>query len=142
MDARAATLVERAGEARRRDASRVVKLDGAEYFIHVRSPSRRLVIVGAVHVAQALAPMAKLNGFQVVLVDPREAFATAFYVGALGSRKSHAARLERLAQKDVPRELLARIRGPVGLPIGAVTTAEIATSIIADIVRTMRLDGA
>jgi xanthine dehydrogenase accessory factor len=178
----------KARQAALHDRSTTCTNDGAEWFLHVRHPPRRLVIVGAVHIAQALAPMAALNGFFVVLVDPREAFATAerfpgvelvrrwphevmddlaldhrtavvtlahdsklddpalahaaqssaFYVGALGSHRSHAARLERLAGLGVSSGHLRRIRGPVGLPIGAVTTAEIATSIIADIVRTVR----
>jgi xanthine dehydrogenase accessory factor len=184
----ALTLESAVHDAFAQDRCALVERDGVEWFVHVRHPPRRLVIVGAVHIAQALAPMAALNGFDVVLVDPRDAFATdarfpgvrvirrwphevlpeldvdhrtavvtlahdtklddpalayavgsrAFYVGALGSRRSHAARLERLAAKGVSAERLARIHGPVGLPIGAVTTAEIATSIIADMVQTLR----
>jgi xanthine dehydrogenase accessory factor len=174
-------------DAAARDRSALAECDG-EWFLHVRHPPRRLVIVGAVHVAQVLAPMASLNGFEVHLVDPRDAFATgarfpgtrishawpreaieslvldhrtavvtlahdpkiddpalelavrspAFYVGALGSRRTHALRLERLADRGFTTAELARVRGPVGLSIGAVTIAEIATSIVADIVKTLR----
>jgi xanthine dehydrogenase accessory factor len=62
----------------------------------------------------------------------------AFYIGALGSRRSHAARLERLAELGHAPEALARIRGPVGLPIGAVTAPEIALSILAELVSVRR----
>jgi len=147
--------------------------------------------VGAVHIAQALAPLAAQTGFEVVLVDPRRAFgnedrfpgaqmvnewpdvalqslrpdirtaivtlthdpklddpgldealkSNAFYIGALGSRKTHAARLERLAALGHAPETLARIRGPVGLNIGAVTAPEIALSVIAEIVAVRRNGG-
>ncbi|HEX3595849.1 MAG TPA: XdhC/CoxI family protein [Polyangiaceae bacterium] len=184
----AAALQEAGYGAHRRGESTLFACGGTEWFLHVRHPPRRLLIVGAVHIAQALAPMAALNGFHVTLVDPRGAFATperfpgvelvlrwpdevmaelapdhrtavvvlahdprlddpalacaldsnAFYVGALGSRRAHADRLDRLASRGVPPERFGRIHGPVGLAIGAVTTAEIATSIMADIVRTLR----
>jgi xanthine dehydrogenase accessory factor len=148
----------------------------------------RLVLVGAVHVAQALAGMAEAAGFDVVVVDPRRAFATAerfcgvpivagwpaealagigvdrrtavvtlahdpkiddpalaaalragcFYVGALGSRRSHAARLGRLREQGFDEGELERIHGPVGLAIGAVTAGEIATSILAQLVERLR----
>ncbi len=163
-------------------------LPGEDVFINVYEPDPRLVIVGAVHIAQALAPMAELTGFDVEIVDPRGAFADtarfgthsvvdawpldrfaerpldaatalvalshtpdiddpaltaalragAFYVGALGSRKSHAARLERLSRAGLCDEVLARIEGPVGLPIQALTPAEIAVSILASLVRARR----
>jgi xanthine dehydrogenase accessory factor len=180
-------LVRKARDAAARDASTVVDCDGT-WFLHVRHPPRRLLVVGAVHVAQVLAPMAALNGFDVQLIDPRDAFATrerfpgvrichswprdalemlgvdhrtavvtlahdpkiddpalelavrspAFYVGALGSRRTHALRLQRLAERGFTADELHRIRGPVGLPIGAVTIAEIATSIVADVIRSLR----
>jgi xanthine dehydrogenase accessory factor len=147
-----------------------------------------MLIVGAVHVAQSLAAMARLNGFEVVIVDPRAAFATAerfpavtlcldwpdqalqrlkpdrrtaivtlthdpklddpalviaarspaFYVGALGSRRSHARRLERLATFGLLPHEQASIKAPVGLGIGAITTAEIATSIMAEVIQELR----
>lgn len=158
-----------------------------DWFVRVYAPKLRLFVVGAVHVAVPLAKMALLLGFDVVVVDPRSAFATAerfagidvcvdwpdaalrdaidrrsavvvlshdpkiddpaldaglrsgaFYVGALGSRRTHAARLERLAGRGHSPEAVAAIRGPVGLDIGARTAAEIATSIVAEIVRTLR----
>ncbi len=149
---------------------------------------RRLVIVGAVHIAQALSRMAHLAGLQPIVVDPRQAFATterfaeaqlvarwpqrafdelqldartavvalthdpkiddpalrralessAFYIGALGSRKTHAARLERLRQLGFSELQLSRIHGPVGLSIGAITPAEIAVSILAEITERLR----
>jgi xanthine dehydrogenase accessory factor len=161
---------------------------GELWFIEARNPSPRLMIVGAVHIAQALAPLAVMMGFDVILADPRQALAgsdrfpdtrilnawpdeamdelqldsgtavvalthdpklddpaldralrsEAFYIGALGSRKSHAARLERLAALGHPPETLARIRGPVGLRIAAVTAPEIALSIMAEIVAVRR----
>ncbi|HQT65103.1 MAG: xanthine dehydrogenase [Acidocella sp. 20-57-95] len=158
------------------------------WFIEARNPAPRLILVGAVHIAQALAPLASMSGFEVILVDPRQGFgnqdrfpgasmvnewpdealdvlkpdtrtavvtlthdpklddpgldralkSTAFYIGALGSRKTHAARLERLTALGHTPEALARIRGPVGLDIGAVTTPEIALSIVAEIVAARR----
>jgi xanthine dehydrogenase accessory factor len=160
--------------------------DGAA-FRAVHNPPLRLMVIGAVHVAQALLPMAALLGFDVTLIDPRDAFASetrfpgteisrdrpdsalarlkpdartaivtlthdpklddpglaaalagpAFYVGCLGSKKTHAARLERLAAAGVPAGSLARLHAPVGLPIGAKSPAEIALSILAEI--TLRL---
>lgn len=150
-------------------------------------PRPRVVLVGAVHVAQALAPMAIQTGFDVIVIDPRAAFtqaarfddlidvrtcwpqewtleldaqcaivclshdpkiddpalrealaSPAFYIGALGSRKSHAKRLERL--NDVEAHQLDRIHGPVGLFIGSVTAPEIAVSILAEIIKAWRLN--
>lgn len=155
-------------------------------FLHVFVPSPRLVVVGAVHIAQALAPMATLMDFDVTVIDPRRAFATdarfpgvtvlqdwpdealerlgldrstavvtlthdpklddpaletalksdVFYVGALGSRRTHAKRRERLAALGIDDTAFARIHGPVGLSIGAKSPAEIAVSILAQIVET------
>jgi xanthine dehydrogenase accessory factor len=165
----------------------IVEADGAEQFIHVFQPTPRLVIVGAVHIAQKLAPLAQLAEFAVTIVDPREAFANAgrfgdtelsllwpdrgveslapdsataivtlthdpklddpalmaalrspaFYIGALGSRKTHGRRLERLRAAGFGDADLARLRAPVGLPIGAVSPGEIAVSIMAEIVATL-----
>lgn len=158
------------------------------FFLNIFLPPLRLFVVGAVHLAQALAPAARLVGFDVTIIDPRAAFATqerfpdmhlvmewpdealralpldagtalvalshdpkfddpalisalsspCFFVGALGGRKSHAARLERLRAEGVDDARLARIHGPVGLDIGAVTPAEIAISILADIILARR----
>lgn len=158
--------------------------DGAEVFLRVRMPKTRLVILGAVHLAQALVPIAQLAGYEVIVVDPRTAFATperfpgceviaewpqrvfaarpldgytamavlshipniddegikaalasrCFYIGALGSRKTHAKRLERLRGTGIPEAELARIHAPIGLDIGALSVAEIAVSILAEVI--------
>lgn len=181
-------LREAAREAAVDDASRRVELGGAPWFLRVYNPPVRVVIVGAVHVAQALAPMVKLAGYDPVVVDPRRAFATperfagiaveaawpdealarvgldrrtavvtmthdpkiddpalaaalrsdAFYVGALGSRKTQAARRERLRAEGFGDDALARIHGPVGLPLGAVSPGEIAVSILSELVQALR----
>ena len=170
------------------DESRTVRLGSADWFLHVHNPKLRLIVVGAVHIAQALVPFAAATGFAVTVVDPRRAFATderfpdvtvstewpdeamdalkpdlrtavvtlthdpklddpaldralksdAFYIGALGSRKTHAARLKRLRELGHDEASLARIRGPVGLNIEAVTAPEIGLSIIAEIVAARR----
>jgi xanthine dehydrogenase accessory factor len=159
-----------------------------EIFTHVFRPTPRLIVVGAVHIAQKLVPLARLADFAVDVVDPRTAFATperfpdvglshdwpdkavaalkpdsatalvslthdpklddpalivalrspAFYVGALGSRKTHGRRLERLRAEGFDDAALARLHGPVGLPIGALSPGEIAVSIMAEIVATLR----
>jgi len=177
-------------------AARVLARDQAEMsedadgpvFLEPHNPPRRLVVVGAVHIAQPLAAMAGLAGFAVTVVDPRTAFASAarfpgvplitswpdralaelaldsrcavvtlthdaklddpalvaaltspaFYVGCLGSRKTHAARLERLTERGVAPAALARLRGPVGLRIGASTPGEIAISILGEIIAALR----
>jgi xanthine dehydrogenase accessory factor len=171
-----------------RDRSAAVEVAGRRVFVHVYNPPSRLIVVGAVHIAQALVPMASLMGYAVTIVDPRRAFATdarfpsvtlsdewpdeamerldpdrrtavvtlthdpklddpalavalrspAFYIGALGSRKTHASRLKRLTGMGFTDNELARIRGPVGLSIGAITPAEIAVSIMAQITETRR----
>jgi len=171
----------------RRDKSGMVEIPGDKgvrrLFVQSNSPPPRLLIVGAVHIAQALAPMASLAGYGVTVIDPRRAFATdsrfpgidmrgewpdeamaelapdrrtavvtlthdpklddpalqtalrspAFYIGALGSKKTHAARQGRLARAGFSAEEIARINGPVGLSIGALSPAEIAVSILAQI---------
>jgi xanthine dehydrogenase accessory factor len=161
------------------------------WFIEPHLPSPRLILVGAVHIAQALAPLAQMMGFHTIIADPRRHFATearfpgfelcgdwpaealdrlgldgqtavvtlthdpklddpaldralhsqAFYIGSLGSRKTHAARLERLAALGHSAPALQRIRGPVGLDIGAVAAPEIALSILAEIVAVRRQGG-
>jgi xanthine dehydrogenase accessory factor len=174
------------------DRSGHVEAEGARLFVQVFSPPPRLIVVGAVHIAQPLAPMAFLAGYGVVVVDPRRAFATdarfpdvelssewpdeamarlkpdsrtavvtlthdpklddpalaaalrskAFYIGALGSRKTHAARLLRLRKEGFGDNELARIHGPVGLSIGAVSPAEIAVSIMAQVTEVRRREAA
>ena len=167
--------------------SGVVEKDKGRFFLELHLPPPRLVATGAVHISQALAPMARLLGFDVTIVDPRTAFATAerfpdvsllaewpdtalpklkldhwtafvalthdpkiddpaleaalasgcFYVGALGSKKTHARRVESLKKRGVPDEAIARIHAPIGLAIGAASPQEIALSILAEI--TLRL---
>lgn len=162
------------------DKSATIDSSYGRLFIEVFNPPLRLIVVGAVHIAQPLARMAVVAGYDVTIVDPRGAFATAdrfpgvtlfaewpddalatldpdrrtaivtlthdpkiddpalemamksdaFYVGALGSRKTHAGRRERLAGRGYSDAQFARIRGPVGLDIGAVSPAEIAISIL------------
>ncbi len=166
----------------------------AHLFVQVFNAPMRLIVIGAVHIAQALAPMAALSGYGVTGVDPRRAFATdqrfpgvtllqdwpddglealkpdrrtavvtlthdpklddaalsvalkraCFYIGSLGSKKTHAARLGRLKRMGFSDAELARIHGPVGLGIGALTPAEIAIAIMAQItqVRRQKANGA
>lgn len=161
-------------------------------FLNVFVPPPKLVITGAVHISQALAPMATLLGYDVTIVDPRTAFASperfpevkviaewpdtalpplgvdrytafvalthdpkiddpallhalsrdCFYIGALGSRKTHARRVERLTAQGVGAAGIARIHAPVGLNIGAVSPPEIAVSILAEITARLRLPAA
>lgn len=175
-------------DAIRENRSGIVEFYEGRFFINTHPPANRLLIVGAVHLAQALAPAARLAGLDVTVIDPRAAFATperfpdtvlvtdwpdealaalrpdastavvalthdpkfddpaliaalstdAFYVGVLGGRKNQAARLERLRGQGVTPAQLSRIHGPVGLDIGAVTPAEIAVSILADIILALR----
>ena len=158
-------------------------------FLTVHVPPPHLVITGAVHISQALAPMAKLAGYDVVIVDPRTAFATkerfpdvpmlaewpdtalprlavdrytafvalthdpkiddpalayalardCFYIGALGSKKTHARRVARLQEQGVSKEALSRVHAPIGLTIGAVSPAEIAVAILGEITANLRL---
>ena len=186
-------LIEAAQTALRDDRSRPVETDAGRYFIQVHNPPPRLVIVGAVHIAQPLARMAALAGYAVTVVDPRRAFASderfpdvavsrdwpdaalselapdtrtavvtlthdpklddpalavalrsdAFYVGSLGSRRTHALRCERLAELGLDEARIARIHGPVGLAIGALSPAEIALAIMAQITQVRhRAEGA
>jgi xanthine dehydrogenase accessory factor len=157
--------------------------DGAQIFITMHVPPPRLVITGAVHISQALAPMARMLGYDVTIVDPRTAFATVdrfpeievipdwpdtalpplnidrytafvalthdpkiddpallhalardcFYIGALGSKKTHARRVQRLKEQGVSDADMARIHSPIGLAIGAVSPAEIAVAIMAEV---------
>jgi len=182
-------LLAAAREAAVRDQSRPAGLAGQEWFLRVFNPPVRVVVVGAVHVAQALVPMCRTAGYDPYVVDPRRSFATAerfrgqevstewpdealarlgvdrrtavvtmthdpkiddpalvaalrspaFYVGALGSKKTQAARRERLRAEGLGDADLARIHGPVGLALGAVSPGEIAVSILAQIVGKLRL---
>ncbi len=170
------------------DVSGTHKIDGVDWFMHAYNPPLRLVIVGAVHIAQALVRFSTACGYATTVVDPRRSFASderfpdveistdwpdeamdafkpdsrtavvtlthdpklddpaldralksdAFYIGALGSRRTHAARLKRLAELGHSEDSMARIRGPVGLNIEAVTAPEIGASIIAEIIAVRR----
>ena len=191
LDPMTLTEVER---TRADDRSRTIlpeDADGRRLFIHVFNPPKRLVIVGAVHIAQSLAPMAVLAGYDVTVVDPRGTFASderfpgveladgwpddaleklapdrrtavvalthdpklddpaltvalrseAFYIGALGSRRTHAQRLDRLRESGNSEDELKRIHGPVGLDIGAVSPAEIALSILGQMTQELHVTG-
>jgi xanthine dehydrogenase accessory factor len=178
-------------EAFRCDKSVKAAGTSGELFINVFNPTPRLIVVGAVHIAQQLVPMARALGHEVIILDPRSAFARqqrfgdtpivrewpdealpkigldartalialthdaklddpalisalasdAFYVGALGSRKTHAKRVERLLRAGVPAADIERIHAPIGLDIGAQGAAEIALSIIAEITAVQRGKG-
>ena len=169
--------------------SATIEVDGRKLFLNVYAPTARMVIIGAVHISQALAPLARLLGYDVTVVDPRTAFASperfpdvpliaewpdvalpplnvdrytafialthdpkiddpallhaferdCFYIGALGSRKTHAKRGERLRAQGVLESDIARIHAPIGLPIGAVSPSEIAVAIMAEITAQLRL---
>ena len=171
-----------------RDQATTVDTPRGQTFIEVFNTPLRLIIVGAVHIAQPLSRLAVLAGYAVTIVDPRAAFASearfpgvelitewpddaieklgldrrtavvtlthdpklddpaleaalrssAFFVGCLGSQKTHAGRLRRLAERGVADNDLQRLRGPVGLRIGARTPAEIGVSILAQMVQELR----
>jgi xanthine dehydrogenase accessory factor len=169
--------------------SAMIEVNGKRLFLNVYAPTARLVIIGAVHISQALAPLARSLDYDVTVVDPRTAFASperfpdvpliaewpdvalpplsidpytafvavthdpkiddpallhafekdCFYIGALGSRKTHAKRAERLKAQGAGEADIARIHAPIGLSIGAVSPSEIAVSIMAEITAALRL---
>jgi len=169
-------------------ADRSGALAETSLFVQVHNPPLRMVVIGAVHIAQSLVPMATLAGYDVTVVDPRQAWATddrfpdvtlstawpdealtalrpdrrtavvtlthdpklddpallvalaseAFYIGALGSKRTHAKRLERLRAQGADEAQLARIHGPAGLSLGAKSPAEIAVSIVAQATQALR----
>jgi xanthine dehydrogenase accessory factor len=175
-------------EAIRTGKSGRVEVEGEAFFLKVQVPPVKLTAIGAVHISQALAPIAHGLGLDMIVIDPRSSFATperfpqvpviaewpeealprfpldrftafvalthdpkiddpgliaalkseCFYIGALGSRKTHERRLERLKAAGIEDDALARIMAPIGLDIGAVSPAEIALSIAAEIVAAMR----
>tara|TARA_R110000782_G_scaffold72028_1_gene144199 strand:+ start:527 stop:1546 length:1020 start_codon:yes stop_codon:yes gene_type:complete len=183
-----APVAEAARAALQHDRSRAFSGDDGDWFIEVVAPPRRLIVVGAVHIAQALVPMAAMAGFRVTVVDPRRAYASdtrfpgvdvrtdwpdealddlkpdsrtaivtlthdpklddpaldralrspAFYVGSLGSSRTQAKRVERLAEVGFDEAAIQRIHGPIGLRIGAQSPAEIAVSILAEVIARMR----
>ena len=170
------------------DRSATVDIDGRAVFINVFNPPLRLIVVGAVHIAEPLARYAAIVGYDVTVIDPRRAYTEAerfpgvtmlgdwpddalatlapdhrtavvtlthdpkiddpalhfalrapvFYVGCLGSRKTHGKRIDRLNAEGFSPEEIARIHGPVGLDIGARTPQEIALSIMAQVVAAHR----
>ncbi len=163
-------------------------VEDSRTFVAIHNPPLRLIIVGAVHIAQALVPMARIAGYDPTLIDPREAFgsdsrfpgetilhdwpdeavktlgldtrtalvllthdpklddpalehalrANCFYIGALGSKRTHAKRVERLTASGFTEAEIAQIHGPIGLDIGAAGPAEIAVSILAEMTRVLR----
>ena len=169
--------------------SATVEAGGRKLFLNVYAPTARLVIIGAVHISQALAPLARTLDYDVTVVDPRTAFASqerfpdvpliaewpdvalpplnidhytafaalthdpkiddpallhafardCFYIGALGSRKTHGKRAERLKAQGARDNDIARIHAPIGLSIGAVSPSEIAVAIMAEITAQLRL---
>ena len=187
-DIAADPLAEHLDAALRMGKSRSIEEAGKTYFLTVQAPPVRIICIGAVHISQALAPMARLTDFDVTIIDPRTAFATperfpnvrllaewpqdvladvaldrytavcllthdpkiddpaliaalkadCFYIGALGSRKTHAKRLERMKGEGFADEALARIHAPIGLDIGSVSPAEIAVSVLGEIIMALR----
>jgi xanthine dehydrogenase accessory factor len=171
------------------DLSQVVVREDEEFFVNIHNPPLKLVIIGAVHIAQALIPIARALGYDVLVIDPRGAFASperfpdvrieaqwpdevlpaidldartamvllthdpkiddpaldaalrseCFYIGALGSKRTHVKRLERFAVKGVTGESMRRVHAPVGLDIGARGAAEIAVAIAAQMTMVLRL---
>jgi xanthine dehydrogenase accessory factor len=182
-------LAEELGAQLRMGKSAAIEIDGKKLFITVHAPTAKLVITGAVHISQALAPLAKMLDYDVTVVDPRTAFATperfeginliaewpevalpplnvdrytafvalthdpkiddpalthalardCFYIGALGSRKTHGRRVERLKAAGFSDDAIGRIHAPIGLAIGAISPSEIAVSIMAEITARLRL---
>ena len=169
--------------------SGMIEAGGKKLFLNVYAPTARLVIIGAVHISQALAPLARSLDYDVTVIDPRTAFASperfpdvpliaewpdvalpplnvdhytafvalthdpkiddpallhafkcdCFYIGALGSRKTHGKRADRLKGQGARDADIARIHAPIGLPIGAVSPSEIAVSIMAEITAQLRM---
>lgn len=169
--------------------SAMIEADGKKLFVNVYAPVARMVIIGAVHISQALAPMARSLGYDVTVVDPRTAFASperfpdvrvvaewpdvalpplnvdhytafvavthdpkiddpallhaferdCFYIGALGSRKTHGKRVDRLKTQGASDQDIAKIHAPIGLPIGAISPGEVAVAIMAQITAQLRL---
>lgn len=184
-------------ESERIDVERALRVDACitadaegapQVFYQPFNPPLRMILVGAVHIAQPLSAMATITGYEVTIVDPRESFAAAerfpgvalnlewpdaalqglsldqrcalvtlthdpklddpalhvalrsdtFFIGCLGSKKTHASRLRRLERAGFSRPELARVKGPVGLPIGSRSPAEIAVSVLAQVTETLR----
>jgi xanthine dehydrogenase accessory factor len=181
-------LAEEFAKRFRSGKSGMVTAETGEAFLNVSLPAPRLVIIGAVHISQALVPMAEIAGLDVTVIDPRTAFATderfpggklmaewpqdvlsgtpldaytalaavthdpkiddfpliealkagCFYVGALGSRKTHAKRLERFREAGLDPALFERIDAPIGLDIGAASPEEIAVAVLGAVIKALR----
>jgi len=181
-------LQDEARKAMQADKPVTIETDEGPVFLNVFNPPLRMLIVGAVHIAQFLAPMAEMTGYQVTLIDPRTAWATperfpgirivdewpddamtelkpdhrtaivtlthdpklddpalqavldseVFYIGSLGSTRTHAKRVDRLKAAGFSDEAIARIQAPVGLNIGAKSPAEIAVSVMAQVTAALR----
>ncbi len=181
-------LNEAAAIVLRDDKSRVVDTDDGDVFLHAHNPPLRMIVVGAVHIAQPLVQMAVIDGFDVTIVDPRGGFVSeerfqdvtilpkwpddalielgidhrtaivtlthdpkiddpalhvalrspAFYVGCLGSTRTHGKRVERLSKDGLSQREIHRIHGPIGLDISAKSPAEIAISILAEVTQALR----
>ena len=162
--------------------------EGSRTFVAIHNPPLRMMVVGAVHIAQALLPMARIAGYDPAIIDPRETFGAqarfpgetllndwpdeaveqlgldsrtalvllthdpklddpaltlalrsgCFYIGALGSTRTHAKRVARMQEAGFSEAEIARIHGPVGLDIGAAGPSEIAVSILAEMTRVLR----
>lgn len=187
-DSVAGELGEAVRKAFRTGNSGPVEISGRSFFLNVHVPPARIVAIGAVHITQALAPIARISGYDIDIIDPRTAFATperfegfalhadwpqevlakmpldrftalvavthdpkiddfplaealkagCLYVGALGSRKTHAKRVERLLAGGLSQAQIDRIAAPIGLSIGASSPAEIAVAIMAQIIAAFR----
>ncbi len=183
--------LERDGHAERFRMDRSGFEEDAETFVAIHNPPLRMMVVGAVHIAQALVPMARIAGYDPIVIDPRESFASearfpgvsllhdwpdeavaacgldsrtavvllthdpklddpaleaalnsdVFYIGALGSTRTHASRVARLEDKGFGADQIARIHGPVGLDIGAAGPSEIAVAILAEVTQVLRQGG-
>lgn len=181
-------LGEETAKAFRSGKAGMVEVEGRSLFLNVHLPPPRIVVIGAVHISQALARLAPVAGYDLTIIDPRTAFATeerfegveliadwpedvlkdrpldaytalaavthdpkiddfplsealrlgCFYVGALGSRKTHAKRVERLKEMGRTDNEIGRIAAPIGLDIGAASPAEIALATLAQIVQAFR----
>ncbi len=187
-DAASGPLGEEIAKAFRSGKAGTVEIEGQSLFLNVHLPPPRIVVIGAVHISQALARLAPVAGYDLTIIDPRTAFATeerfegveliadwpedvlkvrpldaytalaavthdpkiddfalsealrvgCFYVGALGSRKTHAKRVERLKEMGRTENEIGRIAAPIGLDIGAASPAEIALATLAQIVQAFR----
>jgi len=178
-------VVDAARKALDSDGTRTIEAAGERYLVQTLASKPIMLIVGAVHIAQSLIPMALQVGYEIILIDPRTAFANpqrfpdiridnrsphealsdlkldartavvalshdpkidepalqaamdsnVFYIGVLGSKGNHAKRLERLAALGCSKEQLSRVNGPIGLPLGGRSPAEIAVAILAQVIK-------